>query len=100
MTSIVALAAVAEIGLPPNVEIVSGLQRVGDPGVAMRDAERQPVRDALRHRHDVGLDAVVLDAPHLAAGAAEAGLHLVADEEAAVLADDVDGDLEVLRRAA
>ena len=38
---------------------------------------------------------VVLDAPHLAAGAAEARLHLVADEDAAVLLDDVDRDLEV-----
>ena len=37
----------------------------------------------------------MLDAPHLAAGAPEAGLHLVADEEAAVLLHDVDGDLEV-----
>ena len=67
-------------------------------GVAIVHAERQAVRDALGHRHDVGLDAPVLDAPHLAAGAAEAGLHLVADEQAAVLADDVDRDLEVLRR--
>ena len=36
----------------------------------------------------------MLDAPHLAAGASEAGLDLVADEDAAVLLDDVDGDLQ------
>ena len=29
-----------------------------------RDAERQPRRDPLRHRHDVGLDAGVLDREH------------------------------------
>ena len=57
-----------------------------------------PVRDPLGHRHDLGLDAAVLDAPPLAAGAAEAGLHLVADEDAAVLPDDLDRDLEVLLR--
>ena len=74
------------------------LERRGDLGRRDRRAERQPVRDALGHRHDVGLDAPVLDAPHRAARAPEARLHLVADEDAAVLADDRDRDLEVLRR--
>ena len=45
-----------------------------------------------------GSTPVVLDPPELAAGAAEARLHLVADEDAAVLPDDADGDLEVLGR--
>src|SRR5262249_24312559 len=52
--------------------------------------------DAFVLGHDPGLHAVLLAAPPLAAGAAEAGLHLVADEHAAILAHDPDGDLEVL----
>src|SRR5215471_6063736 len=63
-----------------------------------RDGEGQAVGDSLGHRHDVRLDSPVLDAPPLPAGAAEAGLDLVADEDPAVLLDDADGDLEVLRR--
>ena len=51
-----------------------------------RGGDREAVRDPLRHRHDVrARRLVVLDPPHLAAGASEAGLDLVADEEAAVL---------------
>ena len=84
--------------MPPKVEIVSVLKASAISGVAIVTPQRHAVGDALGHRHDVGLDAPVLDAEHLAAGAAEAGLHLVADEDAAVLAHDVDRDLEVLRR--
>ena len=40
--------------------------------------EREAGGDRLRDRHQVGLDAEVLDREHLA-GAAEAGLHLVDD---------------------
>ena len=39
---------------------------------------------------------MVLDPPHLSARPAEARLDLVADEDAAELPDDSDGDLEVL----
>ena len=99
MTSIVALAAAVEIGLPPKVEIVAGLQRVGDRG-ASRGQRRAACPFAMPFAIVMmsGSTPYVLDAPHLAAGAAEAGLHLVADEQAAVLADDVDRDLEVLLR--
>ena len=44
----------------------------------------KPAGDALGHADDVGLDAVVLDGEHLA-GATEAALHLVGDEQDAVL---------------
>src|SRR5664279_3419630 len=63
-----------------------------------RDAERHPVRDPFGHRHDLGLDVPVRDAEPRAAGAPEARLHLVADEDAAVLPHDADRDLEVLFR--
>ena len=89
----------ARDGLPPNVEIVQRLERVGDLG--RRDAAPPsgiPFAMPLAIVMMSGSTPVVLDAPELAAGAAEAGLHLVADEDAAVLPDDVDGDLEVLRR--
>ncbi len=46
--------------------------------------QRQPAGQALADAHDVGLDAVVLARPHRA-GAADAGLHLVDDEQDAVL---------------
>ena len=49
----------------------------------MKAPERPAVGDALGHADDVGLDAVVLDGEHLA-GAPEAALHLVADEEHAL----------------
>ena len=45
-----------------------------------RCAQRQPAAEALGRRDDVGLDAVVHIAVELA-GAAVAGLHLVADEQ-------------------
>ena len=44
------------------------------------------VAHRLAERDDVGHDAVALEAPHLPAGAAEARLHLVGDEEPAGLA--------------
>ena len=101
MTSIVAFAAAVEIGLPPKVEMFPPFQESAMAVVARTAPIGMAVGDALGHRHDVGLDAVVvLDAPHLAAGAAEARLHLVADEDAAVLADDVDATLKSSRRGA
>ena len=45
--------------------------------------QRQAAGEALADAHDVGLDAVVLARPHRA-GAADAGLHLVDDEQDAV----------------
>ena len=46
--------------------------------------DREARRDALRHAHQVGFDAERLDGEHLA-GAAEAALHLVDDEQDAVV---------------
>ena len=50
--------------------------------------DREARAEALRHHDHVGPHAVVLDREHLA-GAAEAGLHLVGDEQDAVLAADL-----------
>ena len=55
-------------------------------GADRRDREAR--RDALRHDHDVGLDARVLDREH-APGAGESGLHLVGDEQDPVLGADL-----------
>ena len=66
---------------------VRGTVRARLPGhhVVARDhgAERQPARDALAGRDDVGRHALLLDRPHRAA-APHARLHLVADEQDAV----------------
>ena len=59
--------------------------------------ERQAAGDRLRHGHQVGLDAVVLDREQLA-GAAEAGLHLVDDEQDPLAVADRAQPLEELRR--
>ena len=50
----------------------------------MMRAERQPAGEALAREDDVGLDAVVLDGPE-PPGATDAALHLVGDEQDAVL---------------
>ena len=55
-------------------------ERIHDLGLADHARERQPAGDRLGDRHQVGLDPVVLDREH-APGAAEAGLHLVGDEQ-------------------
>src|SRR5450830_2003239 len=74
------------------------LERVRDLRRRDRDPERHPVRDPFGHRHDLGLDVPVRDAEPGAASAPEARLHLVADEDAAVLPHDPDRDLEILLR--
>jgi hypothetical protein len=86
MTPSVAFAAAEEIGFPPNVEIESALSDSATSGVA------------LGHRHDLGLDVPVRDAEPGAARPAEARLHLVADEDAAVLPHDPHCDFEILVR--
>ena len=53
----------------------------------MHARERQPARDRLGDRHQVRLDAVVLHREELAR-AAEAGLHLVGDQDDPVLVAD------------
>ena len=77
------VAAVARRRGARQRERLGGHDRVGgDHG-----AHRIPRRHPLPHRHDVGRDAVVIAAEH-PARAAEAGDHLVGDEERAVLARD------------
>ena len=66
----------------------AGDGRVHDLGAAEHARERQAVRDRLRDADQVGLDARVLDREE-AAGAAEAGLHLVGDEDDAVAVADL-----------
>ena len=76
---VAAVGAAVAAGRPLVVELAASAER----------GEREPAGDALGHADDVGLDAVVLDGEHLA-GAAEAALHLVGDEQDAVLAAALD----------
>ena len=62
----------------------AGLDRIHDLGAAGDRREREAARDALGARDQVGHDAVVLDRVP-GAGAADAGLDLVGDEDDAVL---------------
>ena len=74
--------------MPPNVERWSpGLIGGGDFGARGEGAQRESVGDALGGDQNVGIDAVVLDGEHLA-GAGEAGLDFVGDEENAVLVEN------------
>jgi hypothetical protein len=50
----------------------------GDDG-----GEGEAVADGFGHDDDVGDDAVVLEAPEIRAGAAEAGLNFIGDADAA-----------------
>ena len=71
-----------------------------DPGGAVGDeqrADRQAVREALRERDRVGRDAELLPGEE-PAGPADAGLHLVEDEQRAVLVGEPRGRGEELRR--
>ena len=67
--------------MPNSASSVGGRQQAGD-GLA--------VAHGLAQGDDVGHEAVALEAPHMLAGAAEAGLHLVGDEQAAGGADRLD----------
>ena len=71
---VAAVGAAVAAGRPLVVELATGAER----------GEREAAGDALGHADDVGLDAVVVDGEHLA-GATEAALHLVGDEQDAVL---------------
>src|SRR5690606_28991261 len=79
-------AAMTALG-PAVVELAPGAER----------REREPRGDPLRHADDVGLDVVLVDREP-AAGAAEAALHLVGDEQDAVLAAAVDDRFDELGR--
>ena len=82
-SSSVALAAAQATGLPPNVEPWPPGSQSITLGPGDDAGERQAAGEALADAHDVGLDAVVLARPHRA-GAPDAGLHLVDDEQDAV----------------
>ena len=69
-------------------EVVADLEGVGDLGAGDEGAQRPAVGDALGHGHDVRHDAEVLDGEQLA-GAPEAALHLVGDEQDALLVEDL-----------
>ena len=84
---------VADVGAADRA--VAG--RVHDLRLAEHARERQPGGDRLGDRDQVGLDAVVLDREH-PAGAAEAGLHLVDDEDDPVPVADRAHAREELRR--
>ena len=75
-----------ESGLPPKVEIELA-EAVHHLGPADHAAEREPVADALGEGEQVGSHAVRLVAPEVVAGAPPAGLHLVGDEQDAVLVE-------------
>ena len=67
----------------------AGVRGVHDLGPAGDGRERQPAGDALGGRDQVGHDAEELAGEHRA-GAGEAGLHLVGDEDDVVRAAPVD----------
>ena len=89
MTSILAEAAAQQIGLPPKVlEVLARLQAVGDLGRGDGGRDRKAVGDAL------GVDQMSGSTPNCSiaknvAAATETGLHLVADEEDAVVVEDL-----------
>src|SRR6202140_3480250 len=68
-------------------EMVAGFESSGDFGARGEGAQGESVGDALGGDQDVGDDAVVLDGKHFA-GAGEAGLDFVGDEEDAVPVED------------
>ncbi len=75
---------VAAVGAAVAALRPSGHELVGGPDRRDRESRAEP----LRHHEHVGTHAVVLDGEH-APGASEAGLHLVGDEQDAVLAADL-----------
>ena len=75
----------------------TGVDGVHDVGAAGHGGQRQAAGDALGRGDEVGDDALVL-AGEPVAGAAEAGLDLVGDEEDAVLGAPVRDPLEVAAR--
>ncbi len=79
-----ASAAAQLTGLPPNVvPCAPGPSRSAASPKARQRADRQAAAEALGQGDDVGLDAVGLVGEPVA-GAADAGLHLVEDQQRAV----------------
>ena len=97
--SIAASPAAHASGEPPKVlPCAPGVEHVADRLRVGERAHREPAAEALGQAHDVGLDAGVLDREPLA-GAAEAGLDLVDDQQRAALAADALRGLQEIRRA-
>jgi hypothetical protein len=71
-------------------------EHLGDLAAGGHGGERDAVAEALGHGDDVGDHAEVLEPPVVLAGAAEAGLHLVGNTQAAVLPHDPVGLAEVV----
>ena len=74
------------------------LEGAGDFAGGDGGADGHAVAHAFGAGDDVGHHFPVLDAEPVLAGAAEAGLHFVGDEQAAVFFDGVENDLEIFRR--
>ena len=100
IASTTAQAAAHATGLPPNVEPWSpGPIASATPVADEQRADRQPVPEPLRERHEVGLDAELLVGEERP-GAAEPRLDLVEDEERADLPCDLGGGADERRRRA
>ena len=77
----------------------AGLELLGDFRLGDQPAQRDAAGQRLRQRDDVRLDVPVLVGVPLA-GAAHAGLHLVEDQQHAVLVAEFAQPFEVARPAA
>src|SRR5207302_10545043 len=75
----------------------AGAWCIHDLGAAGHSSQWEAAAQGFRCHDEIGLDAVTLAGEHRA-GAAEAGLHLVGDEEDSVVVAEIDENLEVVRR--
>src|SRR5262249_18520138 len=82
--------------VPLEVQKAYGGPAVAVPLARVSPAEGRAVGHAFGGGDDVRLDVPMLDAEPFVARAAPSCLHLVADEDAAVLANDRDGLFEIL----
>ena len=73
-------------------------ERIGELRACHGQANRRSIGQTLGAGDDVRVHAPLLNAEPLAAGAAPAGLHFVADKNAAVFANDVIDDREIFLR--
>src|SRR6266849_8259522 len=70
---------------------------VHDLGAAGDGGDRHAAAERLRHGNQIGLDAEMFGSEPFA-GAGEAGLHFIGNEENAVLAADILQELEIIVR--